>query len=802
MQSRWGLGETVSRWNLSAGEVRRYPGSAATLPDGVTYRFENGWVDTGDLPCRVALRKEIAGRTVDLTDLCYPEVYLGGPSGDVDLSGFCHVPEWRVRHARVRLQSPKAQTVKARIQTPGGVHVWYASDLVTRFEPFTRNQRQVHDFSFDVPGGSQDLTIRFEDLHERDTIFGFRLELIEGDGLQTEIAVAADQAQVATALALLDGLRTVEVFHDSRRVAITSDHLPKEETQISCLDLDGHVGRLGTTHPVFQITAPLGCSVQSFVVELGEAQLIRRLGMTVLQDRAYLPRQSFDARKTALFERQDCGDDIVQVLLILSQGRWDAASQRVFEQALEKVEERHDCADFRMMTLLWIWRRHRHDLSHELVARLTRAILGFRYWMDEPGNDVMWFWSENHVLCFHIAQFLAGDMMPEAMFTASQRRGAEQARLGAARLHRWFDAIEEHGLAEWNSTAYYPINYRGLLVLYSLAQDEVLQQRAKKLLDRISEMVALHLAGGVAVGSQGRIYEKELLAGPMTELGAMGSLMFGGWHVPGKDAAAVLLALSEYRPPEDLTALAHPAQGTCVEATYQQGLDGQARLALFKSDKVQLSSVAHHKPGQAGHQQHVLDLQFTSDPMARIWVNHPGTLRYWAEARPSFWAGNGRLPDVTQHANTAAMLYDLQEGDIPFTHLFLPHDYLDECQNAQNWCFVRGGQGYGAIWSAGALLPEQNGLYAKYEWRQAGPQAAWVIYVGDAAMHGSFSAFQDAACRLMPCLNGGFLTAGELSLRVAADLSSLPPRPVTPDIKITRAPYSVGSKDRTSPHDR
>ena len=40
-------------------------------------------------------------------------------------------------------------------------------------------------------------------------------------------------------------------------------------------------------------------------------------------------------------------------------------------------------------------------LSEKTENELTDCLLGFRYWIDEPGNDAMWFWSENHALMFH-----------------------------------------------------------------------------------------------------------------------------------------------------------------------------------------------------------------------------------------------------------------------------------------------------------------------------------------------------------------------------------------------------------------
>lgn len=784
MKDFWIKGGAVARWQISAVESRVYPGVARTMPDTVTYRFENGWVDTGDLPCREALRKDIAEREVDLSEIDFHSIYIAGPMGDVDFSDFCHLPEWRVRHAQVTLHVAKAQTVWLDLETAGGVHLWCDDAFVHRFEPFTRNEVQSSLFSLSLSKGAHTLTARFEDLHERDTRFGFRLRLIKGDGLLTETDSDADPLELNQAVALLERLRTVDVFHSTSTVQITSDALPDRQVMLTCVNHDGQSGVLSQSVPHFAVEAPAGCTVLRFTVDVGGVQLSRTLGVTVMAD----PHRCTARNISGFLARQDSGTDIAATLLALAQDRYDAAAAERLYDALMRVEARYDCADFRMMGLLWIWDRYRNRLPADAKGRLERAVLGFRYWMDEPGNDVMWFWSENHVLCFHIAQHLAGGFFPDATFTASGRTGTEQASLGAERLHKWFDAIEDHGLAEWNSAAYYPINYRGLLTLYTLTQDVALKQRAQNVLDQISRMVAVHMCGGVPTGSQGRMYEKELLAGPMTELGAIGAIMCGGWHVPGKDAAAVMLALSDYRPPEGLETLAAPQPGTRLRARYQQGLDGQARLSLYKTAHVQLSTVNHHQPHQKGHQQHVLDLQFTSDPLARVWINHPGTMRHWAEARPSFWAGNGRLPDVSQADETALMLYRIDASDIPFSHLFLPRDRLDDYLIEDHWAFLRSGEGYAAIWSAGQLKITQGGLYKDHEVRQQGPLCGWMVHVGDAVGYRDFATFQQNARALAPQLSGARLTGGQQVLDANAPCQKHEPLPRVPYIETATGP--------------
>ena len=63
---------------------------------------------------------------------------------------------------------------------------------------------------------------------------------------------------------------------------------------------------------------------------------------------------------------------------------------------IDFVNARYDCADFRMLVLIKTYRDYRHLLSSETVDLLKQAILGFKYWMDEPGEDGICFWSETH----------------------------------------------------------------------------------------------------------------------------------------------------------------------------------------------------------------------------------------------------------------------------------------------------------------------------------------------------------------------------------------------------------------------
>ena len=637
----WAVGTPLTRWNLSSVEVTYYPGTAQPLEDRVTYAFVNGWVATGDLPCRQALRREIATRRLTFPKgLTFDRVYLGSETGDVDLSGFSHRPTWQVCHARAVLEVPHDQTITLRLTTCGSVTLWLDGRECGRFEPFERNRKNATEITLDLEAGTHALVVRFEDMHERDTIYGFRLDLVAGQGLRAGIQADADPARLTEAAEVLEGLRTVAVFNRSQKVALTSDVLPTETLSLTCAELPGQGGAIGSEHPHITFEMPLGCRVLQFATQVGDVTLHRNLGTTVMTRAQPLTGQNVAARKQALLDCAACPLDVAERLAALARG--EALAADALDRPLRFMEERWDCADFGLMGLLWIWARYRDGLPAPLQARLRDALLGFRYWMDEPGNDVMWFWSENHVLCFQVGQYLAGQFFPDEVFPNSGQDGRTRQAQARARLNKWFAAVERHGLVEWNSAAYYPINHRGLLTLFALTDDAEMRDAARRALDRISTMVALHQIGGVPAGSQGRAYEKELLAGPMTELGAVAAILFGGLHVPGWDGAAVLLALSDYLPPDGLDRFAAPQPGQPVSAQYTQGVDGAARLHLWKTAHVQMSSVAHHRPHTLGNQQHVIDIQFAADPLARVWINHPATRRCGVRrARPSGPAAGG-----------------------------------------------------------------------------------------------------------------------------------------------------------------
>lgn len=101
---------------------------------------------------------------------------------------------------------------------------------------------------------------------------------------------------------------------------------------------------------------------------------------------------------------------------------------------LTRVSAREAGSVFSLLSLLVLWHRHRGEhFPAVLWRRVKSTLLGYRYWHDERGCDVMAFWGEENVLAFQTAQYLAGKLFPDALFIASGRRGHQQQRLALAR---------------------------------------------------------------------------------------------------------------------------------------------------------------------------------------------------------------------------------------------------------------------------------------------------------------------------------------------------------------------------------
>jgi hypothetical protein len=755
-------GGSVTAWAMSDSVQTYYPGEAALAEDRVNYRFINGFVDVGDLPCRVALWKDVATRTVELQDkFAVTGLYLPGFNRRVEFSDFWHRPTRLSRWLRTRLVPSAAGPHRFRLATCGGVHIWVDGVLAAKFEPFRRNKESVTEIELSLKAEGSDIVVLTEELAERDALWFFELTSIGAAPLRANLPVDVSAETIALLKALATDVRpnpmhvrdgrlvlefgvTAEMDVEVRAKILPSVHMRGKPP---LLDARGML-KAGERRLMLDgaQSLPDAYHALDLTFSVGDTRVERHIAFATFKD---APR---DMRGLSLAERKAIALDYMagngelragRAIAALAAGRpVDDVFREVISNTLAAIDERRDCSDFVLVPLLWVASCYRDRLPDDLLAQIERSILDYRYWVDEPGNDVMWFWSENHVLCFHVSQYLAGRLYRDQRFTCSGRLGHAQLALAEARLMRWFDSVEEHGLAEWNSAAYYPIDFIGLLALEHLA-DGPIRDRARRLLDRLFLMIGLHTLAGVPAGTMGRAYDKELRAGPLTELAPFATVAFGeGWLNDGV-AALPMFAAGSYAPPAAAQDVVNPPSGKALTAHYVQGHDEAARLVLYKTAAVQLSSTMDGKPGGRGHQQHILDIRFAANPLAKAWINHPGEDDPWGHQRPSYWAGNGSMPRAAQYGNAGLLLYDLgADARLPFTHAYVETSAFDEVSLEDNWIVLRSGRGFAALTATRPIVPVSSGPGAGIEFRVDGTRVAWYVVVAEGSGTDSLQKFR------------------------------------------------------------
>lgn len=129
------------------------------------------------------------------------------------------------------------------------------------------------------------------------------------------------------------------------------------------------------------------------------------------------------------------GDDSARRMLILmAQREYGPELDALLYSTLKRVSAREAGSVFSLLPLLALWHRHHGEyFPQALWRRVKSTVLGYRYGHDERGCDVMTFWGEENALAFGTAQYLAGQLFPDALFIASGRRGQQQQRLALAR---------------------------------------------------------------------------------------------------------------------------------------------------------------------------------------------------------------------------------------------------------------------------------------------------------------------------------------------------------------------------------
>ncbi|HEU0221926.1 MAG TPA: hypothetical protein VFR34_06905 [Paracoccaceae bacterium] len=748
-------GEAIRYWQLGKTAEERFDVPDAPMRgemDPFFFLTKHKNFIPHEYPCRTIFAERHRGRRPEPRGAFEPQRWwlpFGSPR--LDLSGFWFRPTGLATWARTYLEAEAPGRARLRLGTCGGAILWVNGTEASWMAPYSRNLEEKREFELPLRAGLNEVIIFFDDLAERDARYFFQLDYLSGPAARVALPVPVGAAIAEGLEVALDGMRFDRTAYFEGDITLTFGRpLPADVTAQVAIEGDfmsterfDHDFRLeaGTTRLVIGPAEQAPADFRHFRVTLEAGGFVasRSLGVEICHPNRQGPAPAALADRIAetLDEVSEFSErDTVRAFARLASGRAGAETDAMIEEILPSIEDCHDCADFSLVPLIWSRTAWGDDIGEATRARIDRAILGFRYWMDEPGNDVQWYFSENHALLFHTSAYLAGNLFPDVTFVRSGRPGAAQREVGAARVRAWLDHFEAWEMAEFNSAPYFPIDLKGLTALAALAPDADIAARAKAGMVRLCEIVARSAHHGMLTAAQGRSYEHTLCAGRSLELSGVARLLWGrGWYgrrVHALPQLAVCLRDHGLEIPEALQAIADHQDDRHQEWRFAQGQHRFAPLYHYKGRHFAMGSAAHYRWNEWGYQETVLHLRLGERPEAAIWINHPGETIQFGYGRPSYWGGSGTLPRAHQYRGLAVLDFATHEEQPDFTHAWFPAEAFDESRVEGSLAVARSGGGAVLIRGSAPFEAVTEGPSAGAEIRQYGRGTRWIVRVCEA----------------------------------------------------------------------
>lgn len=714
-------------------------------------------------PCRTAYIAEMRGKEPEpahAPDWAKARNVLPMGSAFLDLSGFwfraTEIGGW----ARTSVRAEEAGLAKLRLGICGAATLFVNGAPAGWLSPATRNAMDYREIEAPLQSGENEIAIWFADLAERDAVLRIHLIWEGGPAAHAAYPFEAADETVSSVEAALTAMHLDRHHYDDGEIWLVLPE-PFAKDAEGSVTIAGHFMAHDSESRALTIPAGAGrvklCDAREipadyryfhFEITSDGFKTGARLGAEISRRAALGPApETAEARieEALSWIAANAEADTEKALACLDLGGEAniAEAVRSIGLALPAIENIHDCADFALVPLIWGRMVYGERLPEALCARIDRAMLAYRYWMDEPGNDVQWYFSENHALLFHTACYLAGLHLPDELFARSGRRGAVQSAAGAERLRDWFDHFEAAEMAEFNSAPYFPIDLKGLTTLYALAPDEDIKRRAASAISRLVTVMANSAHHGLMTGAQGRSYQHSLCATDTLELTGIARLLWGcgGFGAHLNCLAQLALCLRDHALTlPDLAARASWERGTAQEWTFWQGQGGFCRLYHHKTAETALGSAALYRWGDWGYQETLVHARIGRNPQAQCWINHPGEMVQSGYGRPSFWGGSASVPRVQQYRDLAIVTFSGVEPQIDFTHAWFPTEAFDEWFIRGDLAAARSGGGALLLKGLAPLDLQKTGGAAGAELRQPGRAGAWVMRVGRATGAEAFAA--------------------------------------------------------------
>ncbi|MGD7733997.1 hypothetical protein ACQCX5_13710 [Propionibacteriaceae bacterium G57] len=699
--------------------------------------------------------------------------------GLLDWSEFCYTPQWRFVAATTQVEVDQADARRLVVESTGPFALWLDGELVAGSEAVRYMEPTPTEVEVWLASGVHTIALTGWQIALREVRQVYCLRVL---GLPVRVVVpspGADEAVAAQAEWALNGVGTTRWGAVEPEVLLTGPR-----------GLAVDVTAAGTTRRVTFDDAPVTVDLRVQGTGEDEAELSSGGTGASMLARKYdeievrladcptspISRRFPFARLPEHYRGEPQGDPALWRTEFLAHavsiggtgaalagwalregvgadgpGDWAVTDEHV-AKATWMIRHRADCADFEAVGLVHLLHRVPEQRWQPGVRdRVVDALLGFKYWIDQPGLDAMCYFTENHQFVWHTAEHLVGSLFADRVFTNSGWTGAQHAEHGLALASQWLDVRLPGGFAEFDSNAYLAIDCLAAVSLVEFSPDEALARRAGALADRVLLSLATNSWRGIHGAAHGRSYVQTQRSSRLEETAPIQWVCFGMGAL--NDAvlpASVVATAARYQVPPVARALASSTQTTTREQVYagQYRFEHdllsrpyQSRVVVHRTPEAMLSSVQAYRPGLPGLQEHVWGATLSAE--VQVAVTHVPNSSVSPSSRPNAWAGNRILPRVHQHGDMLVALYRPGPGEaLGFTHAWFPTTHMDEHTQHGSWTAGRVGDGLVAVSCDGGARLVRAGADAAQELRpRSGAGTAWVCVIGSVGRDGSLADF-------------------------------------------------------------
>lgn len=479
------------------------------------------------------------------------------------------------------------------------------------------------------------------------------------------------------------------------------------------------------------------------------------------------------------------------ILSCLATDELELANRHIEEVADVCSTLQRDCTDFMLNLLLRAYILFPDKITPGNRDKIRKAATGNRFYGGHRVNYPMFYNSENHHMCWAVAEFLTAQCFPDDVFSFDGRSAKEHYDRSRFLIATWIDRRGRWGYSEWNSSCYMGVNLESLLNLVDCATDREIKQLADQAVTKLlADLAADSLEGGIW-GAQARAYEANVFsASGQSAAGALSMLLGAGdSETPSASGGTMeYYATTAYRPPRWLCDLASDSRTPLVNEERHRGendlfyscrsvfwlppfelTDSDAMLAFapnsFHDTPIRTERTAEtivsSVLGKNGDKLGAQALYWMGSLRGRfsIFTTQP----FSEEVELSgdrYWAGTSSVPNCYLRDGVLAAVYKGGPKSAETTHAHFPTSEMSEWTQSEGWFFGKLDDAYvGLLPPAGAELASE-GKWAGRDLLAPGRDAVWIVVFGSKSRHGEFRDFMSF------CMQ-------QLRILVAADQSSV-----------------------------